>query len=111
MAGPIKGDVVVALFPFSDLIQSKRRPALVLTTFLDQDILLCQITSQATGDPYAAELEPSDFTAGSLRLKSYIRPNRLFTAERSIVLYVAGHITQTKEQEVITNIIDILRQP
>ena len=111
MAAPIKGDVIVAPFPFSDLSQSKRRPVLVLATFPGQDILLCQITSQATGDPYAVELEPGDVTVGSLRLKSYIRPNRLFTAEKSIVLYVAGHIMPAKEQEVIKKIIDILRQP
>jgi hypothetical protein len=31
MAKFVKGDVVVIPFPFSDLSQSKRRPALVLT--------------------------------------------------------------------------------
>ena len=30
MAGFVKGDVVVIPFPFSDLSQTKRRPALVL---------------------------------------------------------------------------------
>jgi mRNA interferase MazF len=31
MAKFVKGDVVIIPFPFSDLSQSKRRPALVLT--------------------------------------------------------------------------------
>jgi len=33
MARFIKGDVVVVPFPFSDLTQVKRRPALVVATF------------------------------------------------------------------------------
>lgn len=38
MAKFVKGDVVVIPFPFSDLSQSKRRPALVLTT-LEGDVM------------------------------------------------------------------------
>jgi len=33
-------------FPFSDLTQSKRRPALVLASPRGDDIILCQITNQ-----------------------------------------------------------------
>ncbi|UMZ74675.1 hypothetical protein ACONDI_02275 [Natranaerofaba carboxydovora] len=40
----IRGDVVVIPFPFSDLKNSKRRPALVLTELQGEDIILCQIT-------------------------------------------------------------------
>jgi len=42
----VKGDVVVVPFPFSDLTQSKRRPALVLASPRGDDIILCQITNQ-----------------------------------------------------------------
>jgi mRNA interferase MazF len=41
----IKGDVVVIPFPFSDLTQSKRRPALVIAELEGDDLILCQITS------------------------------------------------------------------
>lgn len=43
----VKGDVVVVPFPFSDLSASKRRPALVVATFMGDDVILCQITSKA----------------------------------------------------------------
>jgi len=46
----VKGDVVVTPFPFSDLQAVKRRPALVVATFTGDDVLLCQITSQAVFD-------------------------------------------------------------
>lgn len=46
MAKFVKGDVVVVPFPFSDLTQAKRRPALVITALEGDDVILCQITSQ-----------------------------------------------------------------
>ncbi|WP_235335003.1 MULTISPECIES: type II toxin-antitoxin system PemK/MazF family toxin [Aphanizomenon] len=46
----IKGDVVIVPFPFSDLTQTKRRPALVIATLQGNDLILCQITSQSVSD-------------------------------------------------------------
>ena len=76
----VKGDVVVTPFPFSDLQAAKRRPALVVATFTGDDVLLCQITSQAVSDSYAIPLRSTDFASGRLAYDSNIRPNRLFTA-------------------------------
>lgn len=53
MATFIKGDVVIVPFPFSDLSQAKRRPALVVAQLAGDDLILCQITSQAQSDSYA----------------------------------------------------------
>jgi mRNA interferase MazF len=44
MGTPSVGDVVIIPFPYSDLSQSKRRPALVLAGVGRGDFLLCQIT-------------------------------------------------------------------
>ncbi len=109
MVKPVKGDVVVTLFPFSDLSSSKRRPALVVATLTGDDIVLCQITSQAKRDRYAIQLERVDFSQGKLRVPSHIRPNRLFTADRKIVLYSAGRVKPEKLQEVTSKIIEILQ--
>ncbi len=46
----MKGDVVVVLFPFSDLTQAKRRPALVIAELEGDDLILCQITSHSIRD-------------------------------------------------------------
>ena len=111
MAGFITGDVVVVPFPFSDLTQAKRRPALVVATLQGNDVILCQITSQQVTDSYAVIIEPSDFTAGGLNQVSNVRPNRLFTADQQIILYKAGQLTPSKFNEVITAIINILQPP
>lgn len=104
----VKGDVIVTPFPFSDLSAAKKRPALVVATLTGNDIILCQITSQAVTDRYAVPLTDQDFTHGGLRQVSNIRPNRLFTAESGIVLYRAGTLDTVKMQEVLTRLVQIL---
>ena len=106
----VKGDVVVVPFPFSDLSLSKRRPALVLAELAQNDLILCQITSQTVCDSYSLALQDSDFISGSLYKPSNIRPNRLFTADRHIILYKVGSLREHKIQEVIEALIGILRR-
>jgi mRNA interferase MazF len=110
VAKPVKGDVVVVPFPFSDLTQAKRRPALVVAQLEGDDLILCQITSQQIRDRYAVSLADQDFATGSLHQPSNIRPNRLFTADQHIVLYQVGHLKPSKLDTVISKIVEILRQ-
>lgn len=105
----VKGDVVVIPFPFSDLSEAKRRPALVIAEMEQDDVILCQITSQHIGDKYAVSIEESDFLTGSLKQKSNIRPNRIFTADKHIILYRVGHIVSAKVNEVVKKLIGILQ--
>jgi mRNA interferase MazF len=108
-AGFVVGDVVIVPFPFSDLSESKRRPALVLAVLTGDDLILCQITSQSVRDSYSIEIGDQDFVSGGLSKISNIRPNRLFTADRSIVLYKAGELSVEKLQLAINQLIMIIR--
>lgn len=105
----VKGDVVVVPFPFSDLSNTKRRPALVVATLEGDDLILCQITSQqGRSDRYAIPLQNDDFMVGDLDKPSLIRPNFLFTADHNIILYKAGRIKKEKWQEVARMIVGII---
>ncbi len=106
----MKGDVVIVPFPFSDLSRAKKRPAFVVSVLEGDDMILCQITSQWVKDKYAVPVDDNDFATGSLRQRSHIRPNRIFTADRNIILYRAGSLCQMKIDEVIEQIIQILQQ-
>jgi mRNA interferase MazF len=105
----IKGDVLVVPFPFSDLTNAKRRPAFVLAALPGDDVILCQITSRDVKDEMAIKLKVIDFETGSLPVDSNIRPNRLFTADRHIILYKVGHLKQEKIEQVVNQTIDIIR--
>ncbi len=106
----VKGDVVVLPFPFSDLSASKKRPAVVVATLTGDDIICCQITSEARFDEYAIVLNNNDFKEGGLQIASMIRPNRLFTADRSIILYKVGSLKEKKVKEVEEKVVEIVRR-
>lgn len=99
MGKPVAGEVVVLPFPQTNLQSGKRRPALVVADLMGDDLVLCQITSRARSDGYSVPLAATDFTRGRLAVDSFIRPNRLFTVEQSVILYAAGKITEAKLQE------------
>lgn len=109
MANFIKGDVVVIPFPFSDLSGSRRRPALVLADLPGDDIILCQITSQQINDSFAIPLTNADFINGNLPVNSNIRPNRIFTADKNIIIRKTGTINNTLLQKVITKVHSIIQ--
>jgi len=100
MGKPLAGEVVVLPFPQTNLQSGKRRPALVVADLPGDDLILCQITSQARNDGFSVPLPVADFESGRLAVDSFIRPQRLFTVEQSVILYAAGKIKNARLQEV-----------
>ncbi len=100
MGKPVIGEVVVFPFPQTNLQSGKRRPALVVADLKGDDLILCQITSQARSDGYSVPLTVADFERGRLVRDSFIRPNRLFTVEQSLILYAAGKVKSEKLNQV-----------
>ncbi|MBN8681803.1 MAG: type II toxin-antitoxin system PemK/MazF family toxin [Chitinophagales bacterium] len=110
MAKFVKGEVVVIPFPFSDLSGSKRRPALVLADLPGDDIILCQITSQnSPKDVFAIPVSSADFITGILPVASNIRPNRIFTADKNIVIKSVGQVSISLQEAVFQSIVSILK--
>lgn len=100
MGKPVAGEVVVLPLPQTDLTPGKRRPALVVADLPDDDVILCQITSQARTDGYEVPLRAGDFAQGRLQVDSFIRSHRLFTVDNAKILYSAGHVSPAKLAEV-----------
>lgn len=109
MAKFVKGEAVVIPFPFSNLKEFKKRPALVLADLGGEDVILCQVTSMANKDKYSIALTEKDFEKGMLHIPSNIRPNKLFTADKGIILKSVGVIKKEKFAEIIRMIVKILK--
>jgi mRNA interferase MazF len=110
MVKPLKGEVVVVPFPFSDLSASKLRPALVVSHLSgSDDVILCQITTPFRNDGYSISLKRADFKSGGLDHDSFIRPNRIFTADAKILVRSKGNVRQSKIDEVVRKIVEIVQ--
>jgi len=100
----VRGAVVVIPFPFSDLSDAKKRPALIVAGPFGDDYILCQITSQTIRDNHAIIIDNGDFETGSLNQISNVRPNRIFTADRHIILYQIGQLKSDKMATILETI-------
>ena len=109
MVTPTAGTVVLVRFPFSDLSQAKLRPAVVLADAGRGDWILCQVTSKPYGDARVIALDDASFATGSLRVTSYARPGKLFTANRSLMVAEVGSLKPASLKQIIEAVVEILR--
>ena len=109
MGTPTARSIVLVPFPFSDLSQTKLRPALLLAEANRGDCILCQITSNPYGDSQAIELTNNQLAASSLHKTSYVRPSKLFTANHNLMQKEIGSLTADAFRQVIEGVIGILR--
>lgn len=90
-------------FPFTDLSGAKKRPALVVSkTSFNQgsrDIICCLVTSKAEPEAGCPPLGQKDLKSGVLPFDSKIKPHRLFTMEKTLVLKKLGELGAAKAAE------------
>lgn len=101
MDEPVVGDVVAV----SNLSGTKIRPALVLAEAEFGNLILCQVTSKAYSSKRAIMLTDLDFIEGGLLVKSYIRPDKIFTADVTIIPRIKGKL----KNEALNNILKAVK--
>ena len=97
-------------FPFSDLTKSKLRPAVVLAYADGNDWILCQITANPYADRNAIQLTDQNFNVGSLHRTSYVRPGKLFTANRGLIISKVGSLKLKSFRSIINSVVQILQR-
>ena len=73
------------------------------------DRVLCQVTSNPYGDASAIPLNESAFARGSLRVASYARPGKLFTASDDLVIGKVGALTPEVLGRIVDAVVTLLR--
>ena len=92
-----KGDIVLTQFPFTDLSQTKLRPAVVLSSDYPKDeISLCFISSQnindLTPDEFAIKDSDPEFSMTGLRVSSKVRVTRIATLKHQLIIRRLGKL-------------------
>ena len=110
MGAPAIGQVVLVPFPFSDLSHTKMRPAVILVEAGRDDWILCQVTSNPYGDARAVPLTDKDFKSGSLRVTSYARPGKLFTANDTLIAETVGTLKNEAVNGLVRAVIALFEE-
>ena len=104
ISSPGVGSVVSVLFPFSNLKGQKIRPALVLASVEFENLILCQITSKSYSSRTAIKVENDDFEEDSLPVVSFIRPDKLFTADETIIKNIVGQLKPHVKNKILKSV-------
>jgi mRNA interferase MazF len=99
------GDMVVVPFPYTDLSNSKMRPALIITEIDNNDYILLQITSQRYDDRFSIAINKGDLSEGYLKFDSFVKFSKIFTGNDEIISKSIGKLNEKKINEIIDNLI------
>ena len=87
-------DVVIVPFPFTDSAESKRRPALVLSSaaFNKHGHTICAMITSAMHSPWPADFKIKDLDSAGLSVPCVVRL-KVFTIDNRLILSKIGALT------------------
>ena len=101
-------DIILIPFPFSDLMGSKVRPALVISqddyNGSHLDAVVVALTSNVSLSQYKILVISQDLESGRLPVDSAIRVDKPFSVLQSKTLKIQARVTEAKFAEVRTAI-------
>ena len=100
-----KGDIIVIEFPFSDLVNAKKRPMLVIAE-KGEDIIGCAITS----NPTAEGIPITEFAEGNLAFPSKVKYWQIHTFLKSLAQRKIARVSRKNYLEIagkIRNLIEL----
>lgn len=101
------GDVVLAPFPFTDLSQSKIRPAVIIAYAGNPrtpNWIMCEVTTSPRILASDITIDQSDMRIGTIRAGSRARTNQIMTLSESLFIRRIGHLTDAKTDEILAEV-------
>lgn len=110
MAAPVRGDIVLVPFPYSDLRGMKRRPGCVVSAdeyHEGPDVIVAMVTSQVSRRqaPGLGDVVVDDWQEAGLRAASTVRAGRLLVLEQRLIGRTLGCLSPS----TLTDVDDALR--
>lgn len=89
-------DMVLLPYPFTNLENSKVRPAIVISNnefnIKSDDVIMIPVTTVIKDEPYSISINQHDICSGKLLKPSRIRVDKIFTLEKELVIMKIGVI-------------------
>jgi mRNA interferase MazF len=107
-----RGLIILVPFPFTDLSQTKQRPAVIVSPndFSGDNVILCAISSRisSTLKPWDVDLNLDDTQNKRLPKVSIVKVDRLFTLHHSRIIRTLDKLTTQKNDEVMDKLKQLL---
>lgn len=107
-------DLIWVKLPFSDLRQSKVRPALVVSNNgynkANPDIVVCAVTSKLKEGRYSILIENKDLSSGNLPIKSMVRADKILQIEKEIVIRPFAKLENKMFDNVFDKVVDLVKR-
>ena len=68
-----------------------------------------QITSKSYNDKYSFLINKEDLVEGEIRFDSFVKYSKIFTGNHSIILRTIGKLKETKFENIISLIIEMIK--
>ena len=99
----MKGKIVLVPFPFTDLSQTKLRPALVLVE-RESDCVVAFVSSKVPEELEATDVvvsdEDAEFPSTGLKTTSVIRLDKVATLSKSMILGEIGEVGEQLKKDI-----------
>ena len=99
-------DLIWIKLPFSNLEESKVRPAVVVSNNnynkMSKDVVVCAVTSNLEEKKYSIIIDNKNLSSGKIPLKSKIRADKIMQIEKALVISSFAKIND-KAYDSLTN--------
>ena len=107
-------DLVWVKLPFSNLEESKVRPAVIVSNNdynnRSQDVVVCAITSNLEQKLYSIIIDNKNLSKGKLPIKSRIRADKIMQIEKNLIISAFAQIDNKTYDLLINEINNIIER-
>ncbi|MCJ7634330.1 type II toxin-antitoxin system PemK/MazF family toxin [Candidatus Bathyarchaeota archaeon] len=108
------GDIILILFPFTNLGQKKQRPALVISSawynHIRADLIVLPISSRVPDVPQRDDyvLSDDDKHCCGLLKDSVVKLGKVMTLHKGLVLHVLGKLPEETFNKIMRDVQDVI---
>ena len=110
---PVKqGSIVLVDFSYSNLKETKYRPALVISSSKYNetaiDVVVLRVTSRRRGSLWESEIIKDNLAEGTIDIEpSYVKVDSIYAVEKEIIRKIVAQLKEEKIKEIKTQLLEL----